>query len=48
MYIGQSQSEVRVTIQLDHQNRHVDDDRRQVIHEHQYGRPLTLLLDKIM
>jgi len=40
MYIGQSQSEVRVTTQLDHQSRHVDDDGRQVIHEQQQdGKP---------
>jgi len=39
MYIGQSQSEVRVTTHLDHHSRHVDDDGRQVIHEQQYGKP---------
>ena len=34
---GQNQSEARVTTQLDHQSRHIDDDGRQVMHEQQDG-----------
>ena len=41
VFIGQSQSEVRVTTQFDHQSRHVDDDGRQVIHG-QDGKPQML------
>jgi len=47
MYIGRSQPEARINTQVDHQSRSVDDDRRQLTHEHQDGKPQILLLGKI-